>query len=299
VSTACPICGGRGRPRFRLPAAGTELGVDADAFRPSSERFGAVSGTVQRCERCRHGWVADPPEPEDVSGAYADAADPVSLREEAGQMETARRALLAVEEVVTPGRMVDVGCWTGSFLAAARQRGWDPVGLEPSKWAADRAAERGLDVRVAELGDDGLEAGSCRLVVLCDVLEHLIDPRAALDRSATLLEPGGALFLTVPDAGSVLARLLGRRWWSVLPMHLQYFTRRSLGQLLTDSGFTVRSVRTHAKVFTARYYAERLGGYSDPAGRAAVRVAEAVRLADRLVAPDLRDRLAVIATRPR
>lgn len=297
MTLPCPICGAAGRPRFRLPVAGTELGVDAEAFRPSSERFGAVSGTVLRCDACGHGWVGDPPGPDDVAGAYADAADPVSLREEAGQVETARRALEDIERVVQPGRLLDVGCWTGSFLVAAGERGWEPVGLEPSRWASERARERGLDVRQAELGSDDLPGGSFRLVVMADVLEHLTDPASALARTADLLEPAGVLYATVPDAGSVVARAMGRRWWSVLPMHLQYFTRGSMARLLAGSGFDVRSMQTHAKVFSGRYYAERLGGYNDAVGRVAVRAAELVRLADRLVAPDFRDRLAVIAVR--
>ena len=93
----------------------------------------------------------------------------------------------------------------------------------------------------------------------------------------------------VPDAGSVMARLLGRRWWSVLPMHLQYFTRTSVAQLLDAHGFQVRSVRTHAKTFSLRYYLERLEGYSTTAAGAAVRAAERAGWAERLVTPNLRE----------
>ena len=298
MSWSCPVCGGTSSEvRYPVPAEGTEGGVDAQAFRPSSEQFGRTSGDVVVCTACGHGSLDRLPPPEAMDEAYADAADPVSLREEAGQVETARRALAEVEQIVDPGRMVDIGCWTGSFLVAARERGWDPVGVEPSKWASDRARERGLDVRTTGIFEHGLAPGSFRLVALCDVLEHLDRPGEALDAIAELLEPGGALYLTVPDAGSRLARLMGRRWWSVLPMHVQYFTRDSLRRLLADHGFEVRSVATHAKVFSARYYAERLGGYSAAMERAAVGVVTRIRQADRLVAPDFRDRMAVIAVK--
>jgi hypothetical protein len=66
-------------------------------------------------------------------------------------------------------------------------------------------------------------------------------------------------------------------------------------RLLNAHGFRIVSERTHAKVFTARYYAERLGGYRPRLARAAVRGLEVVGLDTRLVAPDLRDRLEVIA----
>jgi SAM-dependent methyltransferase len=235
------------------------------------------------------------PESTAVATAYSDAVDLVSLREEQGQIATGLRALERIEAVVHPGRFADIGCWTGSLLVAGRSRGWDVIGVEPSVWASDRARDRGLDVRTAALQDHGLPPATLRVVAMCDVLEHLDDPGLALDEVHRLLEPGGALYLTVPDAGSLVARVMGRRWWSVLPMHLQYFTRDSMRRLLNAHGYRVASERTHAKVFSTRYYAERLGGYSPGIAAAAVRALEAVGMDGRLIAPNFGDRLEVIA----
>ena len=226
---------------------------------------------------------------------YQSAEDAVSLREERGQVATAARALERIERFVRPGRLLDLGCWTGSFMIAAQDRGWQPVGVEPSEWGRARTLERGLDVRDGDLFNPPVERGSFRLVILCDVLEHVRDPVGALDTIAGLLEPGGYLYLTVPNAGSRVARLLGRRWWSVLPMHLQYFTPGSLARALGRAGFSTASVSSHAKTFTARYYAERLKGYSPQVGRGLVAVLEKAGQAERLVRPDFGDRLAVLA----
>jgi SAM-dependent methyltransferase len=294
----CPACGsGRGHQRFVVPAEGTEAGVDPGAFRPSADGYGSVLGGVIQCDVCGHGSIGGRPRVDDVRRAYEDAADPVSLREEAGQVETARRALVELETFVPPGTIYDVGCWTGSFLVAAQDRGWHALGVEPSRWASERARARGLDVRTASLDDHGLPAGQAQVVVMCDVLEHLLDPEDAVRVIGDLLAPGGALYITVPDAGSVLARIMGRRWWSVLPMHVQYFSRRSLRRLLEANGFHVRAMRTHPKVFSVRYYLERIGGYSPAASRALVALVAKTGQAERLMAPDFRDRVAVIATK--
>lgn len=229
--------------------------------------------------------------------AYAEAADPVSLREEEGQVETARRGLQRAERVVRPGALVDVGCWTGSFLVAARERGWETWGVDPSRWAVERARQKGLRVWQGGLHDQSLGDRRYRLVAMCDVLEHLADPVGAMRTLGEVVEPAGALYLTVPDAGSPVARMLGCHWWSVLPMHLQYFTRGSLSALVQSSGFTVRSIRSHAKVFSGRYYAERLGGYNPIFGHAAEKVLEVLRQDQRLVRPNFFDRMEVIATR--
>lgn len=295
---ACVMCGGLGTDRrWVVDPAGVEGGVDARSFRPSSERFGETSGTVMICRTCGHGALQRPPASDRVGAAYAAATDAVSLRERAGQLATADRGLARLEEFVRPSRLIDVGCWTGSFVEAASARGWRADGVEPSTWAVEQAVERGLDVRLGDLEGLPDEAGSMGAVVVCDVLEHLEDPHAAVAKLVSLLEPGGALYLTVPDAGSLLARCMGRRWWSVLPMHLQYFTRASMLLLLARHDLRPAHVGTHTKTFSARYYAERLAGYSPMLGRVGVSVLERVGMADRQVAPDFRDRMEVIAVR--
>ncbi|TML81718.1 MAG: class I SAM-dependent methyltransferase [Actinobacteria bacterium] len=267
--------------------------VTADALRPSSELYGQTAGPILRCRTCGHSFVEQPPAVEE----YENTEDPVTIREERGRVATARRDLAEIERIVGPGRILDVGCWTGSFLLAARERGWEPVGIEPSKWATEQARSDGLDVRTTTLDAHGLERSSFSLIVLNDVIEHVTDPAASVQIIAGLLEPGGAVFMATPDAGSAVARLLGRRWWSVLPMHLQYFTRGSLSLLLQRHGFRIRWIKTHAKSFSARYYAERLGGYSSSIERVALRGLRTFGKLDRLVSPDFHDRMAVLATR--
>jgi predicted TPR repeat methyltransferase len=250
-----------------------------------------------RCVDCGHSSLADTPSDEAIAAAYSDAADPVSIKEEDGQVETARRSLEQIESLVQPGRLVDIGCWTGSFVAAASERGWDAMGIEPSGWAVERAQQRGLDVRLGDLQFAGLEPGRFRCVAMCDVIEHLLDVRGAIRIAADLLEPGGVLYQTTPDASGMLSRLMGRRWWSVLPMHVQYFTRDSMRLLLEQCGLRVIDMDSHPKVFTATYYAERLGGYSPAIARASVRTLRRAGQADRLIAPDLRDRMQVTAVK--
>jgi hypothetical protein len=95
-----------------------------------------------------------------------------------------------------------------------------------------------------------------------------------------------------------VARALGRRWWSVIPTHVQYFTRHSLRTLLERHGFSVLEIRSAPKAFRVRYYLDRIGGYSRPLARALVAGAERLGVADRMWAPDFRDRVMVIARRP-
>src|SRR5207249_4356353 len=91
--------------------------------------------------------------------------------------------------------------------AAAMGPAFRVAGVEPSRWAAERARSRGVEVMQEP-------EGPFDAVAMGDVIEHLRDPGAVLDRMAALLAPGGVIWIATPDAGSRVARLLGRHWWS-------------------------------------------------------------------------------------
>ena len=266
---------------------------------PTTDRFGTALSDIVRCADCTHMQLREIPDRAALEQAYGEAASDDYVGEEAGQRATARELLERLERHTERGAVVDLGCWVGFLLDEARARGWDPVtGVEPSTCASAYARDRlGLDVRTDDLLAADLPAGGHQAVVLGDVIEHLPNPAAALDRVRELLASDGAVMLMLPDAGSRVARVMGTRWWSVIPTHVHYFTRKSLVRLLSDRGFELRHLGTTPKAFTVRYYLERIGGYSPPVSRALVAGADAVGVADRIWAPDFRDRMAAIAIR--
>jgi SAM-dependent methyltransferase len=279
-----------------------------DGLIPTTDKFGTALSDLVRCTSCGHRQTEPMPADAVLESAYADAASDDYVEEESGQRETARRALARIEHHLVPEgsngaprarRLLDLGCWVGFLLAEASERGWEAVGVEPSQFASQYARERlGLDVRTGDLLTSPLPLGNYDAVVMGDVIEHLPRPGEALNRMAELLRPSGIAWLALPDAGSLVARGLGRRWWSVIPTHVQFFTRESIRTLLERHGWEVLEIATAPKAFSVRYYLERVGGYSPPAARVLVRGARAARIADRMWAPDFRDRMAVIARAP-
>lgn len=291
-SGTCAACGGN-RLLAHLKAGGE---VGGQGLIPSDDRFGTALSDIVRCADCGHMQLARFPSEEWLADAYARAESHDYIEEERGQREQARVALDAIERHVQPGRLLDLGCWAGFLLDEARRRGWRTLGVEPSAFASGFARRRlGLEVLTGDLFSAQLELASFEAVVLGDVIEHLPDPGAALDRVGSLTAPGGVVYMTLPDAGSRVARLLGRRWWSVIPTHVQYFTRHSLLTLLARHRWEPLALATAPKSFTVRYYLSRIGGYSEPAARVLVRPAELLGVADRLWAPDFRDRMAAVA----
>ena len=150
---------------------------------------------------------------------------------------------IAVLPDIEPGRLLDVGSGKGRFLAAARDAGWDVLGIEFSEGAAASSRAR-FDVEVVA-GDFGTTAlaGPFDVITMWHTLEHLPDPRAAVERAVSLLRPGGYLIVSVPNVASVQARLGGDRWIHLdLPRHFFHFTPKALSTLLVRCGLRVERI---------------------------------------------------------
>jgi SAM-dependent methyltransferase len=83
------------------------------------------------------------------------------------------------------------------------------------------------------------------VVLLRHVIEHLPDAGASVRALSGNLEPEGIIVIATPNFESWTARVLGVHWyWMTLPAHLNYFTPRSVRQLLESSGYRIEACFT-------------------------------------------------------
>ena len=159
-------------------------------------------------------------------------------------------------------RLLDVGAAAGFFVEQARLAGWNAEGIEPSRWAAAYARDKvGVPVREGILDAASFPSNSFDVITFWEVIEHLPDPGGFLKHVARVAKPGALVFLSTPDSGSTVARLLGRNWlgWRKIPEHLFFFDKRSLVRLLDQAGLEVVDARYVTLTVTWPYALERLG----------------------------------------
>jgi len=191
----------------------------------------------------------------------------------AGRRRMFSRHLDRIAQLMTPGRVLDVGCATGDFLIVARERGWEPLGVDPSP-AREQARAAGVPMVGHTLQDAEVEPASVDLVTFWDVLEHVPDPVNQLRRAGELLKPGGLVAITVPNAGGAMARLSGRRWfgYKTAGEHLQFFTAPTLQRTFAAAGMAVERIRPVAWSCTVGFLVDRAALYLGPPGRLANRL---------------------------
>lgn len=144
--------------------------------------------------------------------------------------------------------VLDIGCSSGNFgKELIAQKDCQVVGIDINdndlKIAArhlTKALKRNIE------HDDVSDLGMFDHVVMADVIEHLVDPVAALKKVKKLLKTGGTLVFSVPNMANIANRveLLGGRFeyteYDMLDeTHLHYYDHIELEKVLARAGFKV------------------------------------------------------------
>ena len=147
------------------------------------------------------------------------------------------------------GKLLDVGCGNGQFLAWMSRLGWEGVGVDPDGDAVRIAKER-FRVTAFEGTIESVRFSEnfFDVVTMHHVLEHVSDPIKTLAECHRVLRPGGKLVIVTPNAASLASRLMGTAWrgWEP-PRHLFIFSQRALREVVIRSGFTVCELHTLAR----------------------------------------------------
>jgi SAM-dependent methyltransferase len=190
---------------------------------------GSGLGTLL-CERCGARTTWPVPTDEELDRAYGSWYRPQRGRfgGPGDRLLRSLRGRLArrLDRIAPPGPILDVGAGDGALLDALSAVGREAVGLE-------RHSDRD-DVR--EAGVVEVE-GRWAAIVFWHSLEHLRDPRAALEHAARRLEPDGVIAVAMPNSASLQASVFGERWFALdLPRHLVHVPAGTLVARLRELG---------------------------------------------------------------
>ena len=247
---ACPTCGGaHATPLFRKD------GHD-----------------IVACADCHTAFVAQDPATIDFQALYgegyytggSDAVFADYVGQEAARRAHARRKLWLLQRLPPrlprQGRLLDVGCAAGFFLAEAKAF-YEVQGVELSAWSSAYARDRlGLPVFTGTLQQAALPSAHFDVVTLWDVIEHVPDPVPLLAEAARLLRPGGRLVLTTGDWGSAYAQARQADWHLLTPpWHLSFFSRATMARAAERAGLRVLHCASEGVAGDGPFWRHRAG----------------------------------------
>ena len=153
-------------------------------------------------------------------------------------------------------KILDIGCYDGTFLSLIKNRNNNFFGLEASDWGIEQCKQKNIDAKQFFFDDKtGLPYGDnfFDLVVAGEIIEHIFDTDFFLAEIRRVLKPGGKLLISTPNIAS-----LGRRLMLLAGLnpiietspnepessgHIRYFTRKTLKKLLEKNKFRLLGSR--------------------------------------------------------
>ncbi len=254
LNRSCPLCGGDAL--FFREGTLTPEQLSSDKFKITDSDYGLFPD-LYRCQSCSLVFSHPMPSRERLISLYSQVVDPEYEQEREGRGQNFLRILKFIERLrPSKGWLLDVGCATGIFLELARDRGWEVKGVEPSSWAVSVARSKKLDVVQGDFEQVELTS-SFDVITMIDLIEHVANPLALVEKARKVLKPGGLLVIVTPDIDSFAARVMGRWWWHLRPAHLCFFSRRSLTYLAGRTGFKILRLRRYVWNFSLHYLITR------------------------------------------
>jgi len=245
---SCPLCDS---PRIDLFCA----------CRDNLTRRGEF--TIFSCEDCGFRFTNPYPSADDIHVFYESDDYTPTTNTTRGLLNKgyhlARRVMLRAKlrlvrrlSGLATGKLLDIGCGTGEFLATMKQGGWEVQGVEPFDSARDSAVAR-FNIPVTDLaGQSLLSNNAYDVITLWHVLEHAHDIHQSMSEISRLLKPGGLVLIGIPNCASWDAEFYGSHWAAYdTPRHLHHFTPDTLRRLAERHGFRVTAI--HPLLFDPIY----------------------------------------------
>lgn len=224
---------------MNCPICDTEV-EDSPAF--VIQRYDESLVSIALCDACKHGFVVDRArESKDIRHLYDEFYHEAKVSPPRQKLSSSVLRRLILRKQGPKGRMLDVGCNTGSVLLAMSDTEWELDGVEAAPQAASMAREYTRATIHEELLEDvDLPARSFNAILMQAVIEHIREPLGAFEKIAQLMAPDGLLLLMTGDRTSRVARQMKEKW----PMHYSighyhFFSNASLTLALEASGFEI------------------------------------------------------------
>jgi SAM-dependent methyltransferase len=224
----CPVCGGRDQKPMMVVGL-----LEWSAYHPS---FSPVRRWVQ-CSLCGHGFANPRPAGAALQEAFRDPPPKHLLAWQYGNLTIYSDIVHRLWERHPGGDWLDVGVANGGLAGVAMDFGYRVTGLDVHPAYAEHVRRLGVEFLLGDICAYDFRGRRFDIISLGDVIEHVAEPKKAIAGVASVLKPGGLIWLSTPNYEGVWTRALKEKdgMWKE-GEHLHFFCLRSLNRLLNDHG---------------------------------------------------------------
>jgi SAM-dependent methyltransferase len=160
------------------------------------------------------------------------------------------RALYGLQDVfpryVENGLALDIGCGNAETLAYLKLFGWRVAGVDFNEAAAVAAKKfYDIDVFIGRTEDAPFQPASFDFIRMSHVIEHLPSVVDSMKHIASLLKPGGVIYIETPNIEAFSFKQSREYWYPLeCPRHLFLFSPKTLSRILEKCGIEVTQSET-------------------------------------------------------
>lgn len=142
-------------------------------------------------------------------------------------------------------RVIDIGCAKGELVQAFFDCGCDAYGVDVSGQIVLEAQKKGLNCYHGHFENSPFPNEYFDLIVSIEVFEHIALLETIINKIKQTLKPNGVFIIQVPNDIEGYRHLFFRKiWWMIPPMHIRYFTTKSVKNIFSQYGLKVSFIRT-------------------------------------------------------
>lgn len=216
--------------------------IDCDLCKTGDSPELLVKGgsRLVKCNGCGLIYINPRPKQGSLKEKYAGDYSLGYIAKEASKRRRAKKIVRNIAKFKKGGKFLDIGCSAGFILEAARDKGFEPYGVEISPCALKYAREElGLDVFGGYVEDAHFPDKTFDVITIYSVLEHVPRPTQFLREIERILKDDGLVEIWTPDIGHSKARRMGADWPHIFSDHIWYFTLDTIGKVLNKAGLEI------------------------------------------------------------
>nr|VFK27772.1 MAG: Methyltransferase domain-containing protein [Candidatus Kentron sp. MB]VFK30238.1 MAG: Methyltransferase domain-containing protein [Candidatus Kentron sp. MB]VFK75146.1 MAG: Methyltransferase domain-containing protein [Candidatus Kentron sp. MB] len=140
--------------------------------------------------------------------------------------------------------ILDIGCSSGTFLDAAKKRGWETYGIELNEAEFKQSVSKGHKVYSDSIQNMAPEE-TFDAITMWDVFEHIKEGESYLNFVKSCLNKTGIIFLQIPSSASLAARILHEECNMFDGLeHVNLYCMESISILFRKCGLKMMNVTT-------------------------------------------------------
>lgn len=251
----CWVCNGSNFTMFKNGVKN----ISSSDFKITDARYGTTM-PLYKCTGC--GFLQADTEGCTISSFYKNLEDIEYTASGLQRQKQFRSLLKHCSKYINSEKpfVLDIGAGTGLFVNETLKLGWDVQGIEPSVYLSSEAQKTGLPVYTGTFPHHNC-TGPYNAVFLTDVIEHIENPLSLLSAIPEYLTDNGIVVIVTPDVSSVMAKILGKKWWHYRIAHIGYFNKKTLNKIMQAAGFSPLCLKRAVWYFSISYMLERIVQY--------------------------------------